>query len=249
MSKLIAVCGSPASGKTTTALKVAEEIYYHTNLPVLFISPDTNIPSLAYLFPRSKENELFSLGEALDKTTITCEDILKQTIYTKNMRNFGFLGLKLGENKYSFPKPTGQKIREFFYSCEQIAPIVVVDCTSYFDDLISEIAIRESDVNIQLISPDLRSMGYYSAYEEKYKAFEDKCVKVITLMDNDLFLPIEEIKTHFKSIEYVIPYSRALKQQAITGTLVEKISDIPYKSVCLNIAKRVLDVWVLKQTF
>ena len=168
MAKLIAICGSPSCGKTTAGLKIAEEIYYSTNLPVIFISPDTNTPTLSYLFPRNKDSELFSLGQALDKTTITHEDILRQIVYTKNMKNFGFLGLKLGENRFSFPKPTEDKIREFFISCEKIVPVVVVDCTSDFNDLISEIAMREANVNIQLISPDLRCMGYYSAYEETY---------------------------------------------------------------------------------
>jgi len=31
MGKIIAVCGAPGSGKTTVALKVAEEIYYAKN--------------------------------------------------------------------------------------------------------------------------------------------------------------------------------------------------------------------------
>ena len=32
MAKIIAICGSPSSGKTTAGLKIAEEIYYSTNL-------------------------------------------------------------------------------------------------------------------------------------------------------------------------------------------------------------------------
>ena len=194
------------------------------------------------MLPSNKDSELFSLGQALDKTTITHEDILRQIVYTKNMKNFGFLGLKLGESRYSYAKPTEGKIREFFISCGKIAPVVIVDCMSCFDDLISEIAMREADVNIQLISPDLRCMGYYSVYDEIYNSVQDKCVKVINLMDNDIFLPIEEVKTHFKNVNYILPYSRALKQQAITGTLIEKIPDSKYRNNCLNVAKQVLNV-------
>ena len=240
MAKIIAVCGSPASGKTTSALKIAEEIYFYAKCPVLFISPDTNTPALSYLFPRSKDTELYSLGVALDKTTVTAEDILRQTVNTDNMKNFGFLGLKTGENKYTYAKPTEDKVREFFISCGNIAPIIFVDCSSNFDDIVSEIAMREADLNIQLISPDLRSMGYYSAYEERYNSIADKCIKIITLMDNDIFLPIDEVRTHFKGVDFILPYSRALKHQAITGTLTERIGDLKYKAVCLNIAKRVL---------
>ena len=242
MAKIIAVCGSPSSGKTTAGLKIAQEIYWSAKCPVLFISPDTNTPTLSFLFPRSKDTELFSLGVALDKTSITTEDILKQTVNVNSMKDFGFLGLKSGENKYSYAKPTQDKIREFFVSCGNIAPIIFVDCASNFDDVISEIAMREAEINIQFISPDLRCMGYYSAYEERYEAIADKCIKVMNLMDNDIFLPIDEVKAHFSNVNFILPYSRILKQQAITGTLPEQIRDAKYKAACFDIAKKVLSI-------
>ena len=58
MSKMIAVCGAPGSGKTTAALKIAEEIYYAKKGSVIFFSPDLNVPCLAYIFPNCKEAEL-----------------------------------------------------------------------------------------------------------------------------------------------------------------------------------------------
>lgn len=240
MAKLIAVCGSPSSGKTTAGLKIAQEIYWSAKCPVLFISPDTNTPTLSYIFPRTKDSDLFSLSVALDKTTITSDEIMKQTVTVNSMKDFGFIGLKAGENKYSYARPTEDKIKEFFTSCRNIAPIVFVDCSSNFDDLISDIAMREADMNIQIISPDLRCMGYYSAYNEMYNTITNKCIKVINLMDNDIFLPINEVKTHFNGVDFILPYSRDLKQQAITGALSERINDTKYKSVCNDIAKKVL---------
>lgn len=242
MAKIIAVCGSPASGKTTVGLKIAQEIYFTAKCPVLFIFSDTNTPALSYIFPRNKDTELFSLGVVLDKTTITSEDVLKQTVNIDSMKNFGFLGFKAGENKHSYAKPTEDKIKDFFTACGNIAPIVFVDCASNFDNLVSEIAMREADINIQLICPDLRSMGYYSAYEEKYNAKADKSIKVINIMDNDIFLPVDEVKTHFKYVDFILPYSRSLKQQAITGTLYNKINDSKFKSSCFNVAKKVLSI-------
>ena len=47
MSKLIAVCGSPESGKTTLALKLAQELYYTKKTSVLFFSVD-----FTHVFPR-----------------------------------------------------------------------------------------------------------------------------------------------------------------------------------------------------
>ena len=70
VSKMIAVCGAPGSGKTTAALKIAEEIYYAKKGSVIFLSPDLNVPCLAYIFPNCKEAELYSVGVALDRTDI-----------------------------------------------------------------------------------------------------------------------------------------------------------------------------------
>lgn len=55
MGKMIAVCGAPGSGKTTAALKIAEEIYYAKKGSVIFLSPDLNVPCLAFVFPNCKE--------------------------------------------------------------------------------------------------------------------------------------------------------------------------------------------------
>lgn len=102
MSKIIAVCGGPDSGKTTVALKMAQEIYRERKgNTVVFLSPDLETPSLGFLFPNGKDQELHSVGKALDKTDIFKEDVMKQFVNVKTMLNFAFLGFKLGENKYT----------------------------------------------------------------------------------------------------------------------------------------------------
>ena len=46
MGKMIAVCGSPNCGKTTAALKLAQEIYGLKKTTIHFLSPDLNVPSV-----------------------------------------------------------------------------------------------------------------------------------------------------------------------------------------------------------
>ena len=47
MSKFIAVCGSPGCGKTSVALKVAEEVYHLANqASILVFSPVLQVPGL-----------------------------------------------------------------------------------------------------------------------------------------------------------------------------------------------------------
>ena len=240
MAEIIAVCGSPASGKTTAGLKIAQEIYFRKKQPVLFLSPDWNKPSLAYLFPRRKTSDLYSLGTALDHTTVTSEDLLKSTVYSDQMKNFGFLGFKTGESRSSYPVPTEDKVLSLFRSAGEVAGNLVVDCSSCFDDPISAIAVREADWIVQLIVPDLRSMGYYATYEERYRIYEEKTFKVLNRTDNDVFLPEQEVKEHFGTVLFSLPYSRELKQQSVSGTLPGKLTDMKFRKECAAMVEMLL---------
>lgn len=242
MAKTIAVCGSPNSGKTVTALKLAKQIYdsKKSKTTVVFVSPDMTTPTLGFLFPNSKDLEMYSLGVVLDKTDIFKEDIIRQFVTTKTMKNFAFLGFKLCENKYSYPEPTENKIVQFFSALEGIADYIVVDCTSDENDLISNIAKRDCDVAVQIFNPDIKSMVYYASCINQFLMIEGKKIKVLNIMDNDLYLPIDETKEKIKDISFVIPYSRPIKQQMIIGTLSESLHDAKYLNVIGEIAKAVV---------
>ena len=91
MSKLTLLCGAPQSGKTAAGIKIAQEIYYHFKGSVLYISADTVTPFMGLVFPNASEKQLFSLGEALEHTSITKENILRHTVPLPKADNFGFL--------------------------------------------------------------------------------------------------------------------------------------------------------------
>ena len=240
MSKMIAVCGSPESGKTTASLKLAQELYYQKKGSVIFLSPDMRVPSMAFIFPHSKTSDLYSIGKALDKTDIYQEDILKQLVPVKTMRDFGFFGYTAGENRYSYPRPTEDKITALFRVMKEIADYVVVDCVSDSDDLITRMAINRADNVIQMVTPDLKSIAYYTSQAEMYENIAERGIKALCIRDRDVYLPIEEVKIHFKDVSFILPYSRPLKQQVITGTLSERLADINYRIQVAAIAKRVM---------
>ena len=111
MGKMIAVCGSPNSGTTTLSLKLAKYIYDNNkNIKVILVSPDVTIPTLGYIFPKANAKNIFSLGVTLNKTDVFKEDVIKQFVTTNTMRDFAVLGFMLGENRYSYPEPTEDKI-------------------------------------------------------------------------------------------------------------------------------------------
>lgn len=105
MAKLVAFIGSPSSGKTTLALKTAMAAYMDKrtkNSRIVFLSPDINVPSVAVLFPNYVPDEICSLGAILDNTDISADMILKNIVTVKTMKDFGCLGFKSGESKFSY---------------------------------------------------------------------------------------------------------------------------------------------------
>ena len=102
--KIIAVWGSPNSGKTTFATKLATSIYSSFESTVITLFCDLETPVLPVLFPFYKPEELGSVGVPLSKTEVEQGDIISNLVTVKNMQNFGFIGYKTGENKYSYPK-------------------------------------------------------------------------------------------------------------------------------------------------
>ncbi len=235
--KMIAVCGTPNSGKTSVALKLAQEIYSSKNKTVLYISSDLSTPAMGYIFPNGKDADLYSIGTVLDKTDILREDTVKQTVCVKAMANFGFLGYKLGENKYSYARPTEDKVEALFRAARAIAAYIIVDCTNDADDLISSMAFSASDVALQVVTPTVKCMAYYASNEVPYHT--DKLI-IMNVCDNDLYLPVDEVKAHFKDVSFVLPYSRELKQQSITGTLSKKLNDRKYHARLSALARRVV---------
>lgn len=201
MGKMIAVCGSPGSGKTTAVLKIAEEIYYAKKDSVIFLSPDLNVPCLAFIFPNCKEGELYSVGKAMDRTDIYREDVLRQMNHVKSMENFGFLGYKAGENGYTYPRPTEDKILNLFSLLRELANYVIVDCADNADELISSMAKSHADRLIQLINPDLKCMAYYSSNAGMFELNAENRIKVMNITDKDLFLPISEVANFY----YILP--------------------------------------------
>jgi len=101
MSKLIAVWGTPDSGKTTFATKLARSIYEEYQSTVIVVYADNETPTLPVIFPNYKKEDMFSVGAALAKTDVTQEDVVKQLVTVKDKQNFGFLGFTDGENRWT----------------------------------------------------------------------------------------------------------------------------------------------------
>ena len=232
MSKIITVWGSPCSGKTTTAVKLALSIYQETKKKIIIVSCDDQTPSIPILFPHLKNPELFSVGNILKQPQITDKEILKNLIVDKRNKDIGYLCYSNSENKYSYPAYDEVKAFSLLSILKEIADYVLVDCTSSNDNILSVSALQKADFSISLVTPDIKSISFYISqtplyFEPEYE--KSKKLIVINNTENDVYAPIEETRNYFKKISVVIPYNKEIKLQVANGELQKGIPDRKYR--------------------
>ena len=86
--KIIAVWGSPHSGKTTFATKLATAIYSSFESTVITLYTDLETPVIPVLFPFDKNEDLGSVGYPLSKTEVEQGD----TSRTNTVRKISIKG-------------------------------------------------------------------------------------------------------------------------------------------------------------
>ena len=242
--KIIAVWGSPHSGKTTFATKLATAIYSSFESTVITLYTDLETPDIPVLFPFDKTEDLGSVGYPLSKTEVEQGDIINNLVTVKDMQNFGFLGYKTGENKYTYPKFGRAKAEDLLTELCRLADYVIVDCTSNLsDNVIAQTAIEKADQILRLSSPDLQSISFFLSqlpvYGDSKFRLDDHIVGLNT-PNVDVFMPIEEAKTQLGEVSFTVPFSAQVKEQMQQGKLHVKTSDKRFEARMQDIASKVV---------
>lgn len=242
--KIIAVWGSPHSGKTTFATKLATAIYSAFESTVITLYTDLETPMIPVLFPFDKPEDTGSVGYPLSKTEVEQGDIIKSLVTVKDMQNFGFLGYKTGENKYTYPKFGRAKAEDLLTELCRLADYVIVDCTSDLDgNILATTAIEMADQIIRLSSPDLASLSFFLSQlpvyaDSKYRT--DEHIIGVNTPSADVFMPIEEAKAQLGEVSFTLPFSVSVKEQMQTGKLYLKTADKRFETRMQSIAGQVV---------
>lgn len=242
MGKMIAVWGSPHSGKTVFSVKLAKTIYDTYSCSVLYLSCDDTAPELPVLFPHYKPSDLKSIGGALEKAELHKRDVLQRLVTVKNFKNLCFAGYTDGENRYTYPAYTEEKADRLLDMIKEIADIVVVDCSSDLSNVLAASAVKKADNVFRICTPDLKSISYLSSQMPLYSdtAFRtEEQVAGIVVNDADAFLPDEYVRQHF-DCKFILPHCRELKEQFIEGRILEKLSPHAYNKGIRGIMKLVI---------
>ena len=222
---MLAVWGSPGSGKTVTAVKIAKALsQQHRNVALLLC--DMTAPMLPCICPEDELECERSMGSILAAARIS-ENLIKNNMVTLKRNGYmTMLGLCKGENEYTYPPYTEAQARDLLDGLREIAPYVVVDCGSYIaNDILSAVALMEADSVLRLANCDLKSISYFSSQlpllkEAKWDA--DRQYKVASNIKP--YQAAEHIGKVLGSAAFTLPYSQELEEQYLAGTLLNDLS-------------------------
>lgn len=243
MDKLIAVWGSPASGKTVTAAKLAVAIANKGKNTIL-ISHSTITPSIPVMFPtRLKEFEGLSLGKVLDRPDIVQSDILAQgVVYSKSLP-LTMLGYNIGENIKTYPDFQQSKHVELILQASQLADYVVVDCTSDTLNKTTLAALQQADVILQLYKPEVRSEVFFSSHksivENSYLRYENM-TSVMRTGINTKMQAVNDVSSA-AHVEFIIPFSMGVAAQYESGQLFDNLNDSAYNRAISKLVHHIMD--------
>jgi len=240
---ILAVWGSPGSGKSITAVKLAKALADKKKNVVLLLC-DMTAPMLPCVCPASELDCERSLGSILAVPHISDALIKNHCVTHKRMSYLTLLGMKKGENEYTYPPYTEQQATELLDGLRTLAPYVVVDCGSYIaNDILSAVALMESDSILRLANCDLKSVSYFSSQLPLLKDTgwdADKQYKVASNVKPQQ--AAEHIGKVLGSVAFKLPYSQELEEQYLAGTLLSDLTmkdSRPYRKELDRILKEV----------
>ena len=223
-NQILAVWGSPGSGKTTVAVKLAAKLAAQRRDVALLLC-DMNTPMLPCICPPGDIEEEHSLGSILAAPHVA-ETLVRHNCMThKRLKHLTILGMRKGENEYTYPAYERTQAEELLEALRNIAPFVIIDCSSYIaNDILSAISLLESDAVLRLVKCDLKSISYLSSQLPLLKDSQwdaEKQYKVASnVYPNEASEHIERV---LGNVAFQIPHSEEVKAQVLEGNLLKEL--------------------------
>lgn len=212
-SNLLAVMGSPGSGKTTTTIKLAQALArQHKNVIVVFCDPFT--PTISAILPADTLHDT-SLGSLLTAPTLSQTDILNAGVSVKESEYISLLGYRSGESLMNFPKITRDKAVEFFVMLRYLADYVIIDCATVFEaDITSLVGIEVADRVLKLGTANLKGISYFQTHnpmllDSRYRKETHQTALANLKVGQDF----EAVSGQYGGVDYILPYAVELEKQ------------------------------------
>lgn len=221
--QIVAVWGSPGSGKTTTCLKLAQQLAKQGK-DVLIIMDDPFCPNLPVV--TTQPMDVRSLGELMAAQKISQEDILAACVPLSS--RICVLGYVLGDNLYKYASYNRARADELFILTRHIVDVVLVDCDSRVSkSALSAAALDTADKVIRICECTRKSTSALESargliLENKYNTSKHICCYSIVKPWQDLSVYQTKLLT-----KHILPFCPELESQMESMQLLEPLSGKP----------------------
>ncbi len=245
-NQVLAVWGSPFSGKTIMSVKLARYVASQKKNVILVLA-DMSAPPLPYICPPSDLEAETSLGNILGAVHID-ENLIKQNaILHKRNEYLTILAMLKGENAFSHAPYSEDQAKEFIEVLRRMCDYIIIDCTSNItNDALSAVSLIESDAVLRLVSCDLKSISYLNSQmplllDNKFNA--NKQYKAASNIDE--FQADENVEQIVGGVNFKIPHSNEVYKQFLLGNLFAGLTEKDsreFRKVVSKIANGVFDI-------
>lgn len=245
-NQVLAVWGSPSSGKTIMSVKLARYIASQKKNVILILA-DMSAPPLPYVCPSSDLESELSLGNILGAAHVDGNLVKQNAILHKKNEYLTMFAMLKGENAFSYAPYTETQAREFIHALRQLADYIIIDCTSNItNDILSAVSLIESDAVLRLVSCDLKSISYLNSQlplllDNKFNA--NKQYKAASNVSS--FQADDEIEQIVGGVNYKIPHSDEVYKQFLAGNLFGGLTEKDSKDFRKAVSKIANEVFEL----
>lgn len=222
---VLAVWGSPGSGKTTVAVKLAKHLADRGKDVVLLLC-DMTAPMLPCICPPDQLEGEQSLGSVLAAPHPVLPLVKNNLVTHKKFSHLALLGMRKGENEYTYPPFVEAQARELIGNLREVAPFVIIDCGSYIaNDILSAVALMEADSVLRLANADLKTVSYFSSQLSLLKDARwetDKQYKIASNVKPGQ--AVEQVGQTLGGAVFTLLYSAELEEQYLVGNLLEDLT-------------------------
>ncbi|MBQ7592096.1 MAG: hypothetical protein IJU46_06180 [Clostridia bacterium] len=222
--RIIALWGPHGSGKTLLAARLAASLASVPGVQVSVLLCDRTVPALPVLFPEARERELPSVGAALSAADIDEETVLSSAVVCRKCPDLLFFGYTVGENGFSYPSFSEGRATLFIRRLSLLCDYLIADCVPEAQsDPLSSAAMKCADSVIRLYCPDMASFAFYDSQLPLYAGdvwCAENHLRVQNQTTGEIYLPVDESRSHMTRCAVSVPFSRQLKFAASGGDLL-----------------------------
>jgi len=245
-NNIIAVWGSPSSGKTATSMKLARELEAQKK-NVIIVFADIFCPVLSTVMP-GVDVKNRTLGNLLSKPHIKHIDIMQNAIPYPKHEHVAMIGYKNGDNIFTYSEFIAERVDQLISELRKVADYVIIDCSSVLtEDGFTTIALQKADKVLRLLSADLKSFSYFTSHLPLISRAKFKLDTHILVLSN--VKPGQEENTFrsvYGDVAYTLPHVAEIEPQFYSAGLLNALTGRDGKKYNAEIKKMAKGVFEIE---